>query len=54
MLANAHATHTIVFNVKGEDLLYLDQPNTKLGEMPDELRHAVLARAEQLLTEVQA
>ncbi len=31
-LENAHATHAIVFNVKGEDLLWLDRPNAKLTD----------------------
>ena len=35
-LRNAHSTHAIVFNVKGEDLLWLDKPNAKLP--PDEHR----------------
>ncbi|MGE0060131.1 MAG: ATP-binding protein [Dehalococcoidia bacterium] len=35
-LPNPHATHAIVFNVKGEDLLYLDKPNAKLPD--DEYR----------------
>jgi DNA helicase HerA-like ATPase len=35
-LQNAHATHAIIFNVKGEDLLWLDKPNGKLP--PDEHR----------------
>ncbi|HLF80109.1 MAG TPA: ATP-binding protein [Dehalococcoidia bacterium] len=35
-LRAAHATHSIVFNVKGEDLLWLDKPNAKLP--PDEYR----------------
>ena len=26
-LRNAHSTHAIIFNVKGEDLLWLDKPN---------------------------
>lgn len=29
-LQNPHSTHAIVFNVKGEDLLYLDKANKKL------------------------
>ncbi|MBI4212688.1 MAG: ATP-binding protein [Chloroflexi bacterium] len=29
-LANPHAAHAIVFNVKGEDLLWLDRPNARL------------------------
>lgn len=29
-LQNAHSTHAIIFNVKGEDLLWLDKPNAKL------------------------
>ena len=33
-LSNAHSTHAIIFNVKGEDLLWLDKPNAKLP--PDE------------------
>ena len=34
-LETRHATHAIVFNVKGEDLLYLDKPNVKLtGRRP--------------------
>lgn len=33
-LPMAHNTHAIVFNVKGEDLLWLDKPNAKLP--PDE------------------
>ncbi len=33
-LQNAHSTHAIIFNVKGEDLLWLDKPNGKLP--PDE------------------
>src|SRR5439155_21251984 len=32
VLAQPHATHAIVFNVKGEDLLYLDKPNTRLTD----------------------
>jgi uncharacterized protein len=28
---DAPSTHALVFNVKGEDLLFLDQPNQKLG-----------------------
>lgn len=32
VLANPHSTHAIVFNVKGEDLLYLDKPNARLPE----------------------
>jgi DNA helicase HerA-like ATPase len=35
-LRNAHNAHAIVFNVKGEDLLFLDKPNGKLP--PDEHR----------------
>jgi DNA helicase HerA-like ATPase len=35
-LERPHATHAIVFNVKGEDLLYLDKPNARLPE--DEFR----------------
>jgi DNA helicase HerA-like ATPase len=31
-LANAHSTHAIIFNVKGEDLLWLDKPNAKLED----------------------
>jgi DNA helicase HerA-like ATPase len=31
-LANPHSTHAIVFNVKGEDLLYLDKPNARLPD----------------------
>jgi DNA helicase HerA-like ATPase len=30
VLANSHATHAIIFNVKGEDLLWLDKPNGRL------------------------
>lgn len=33
----ASSTHAIIFNVKGEDLLWLDRPNAKL---PDEARKA--------------
>ena len=29
-LQNAHSTHAIIFNVKGEDLLWLDKPNARL------------------------
>ena len=32
-LQNAHSTHAIIFNVKGEDLLWLDKPN---GKLPDD------------------
>lgn len=32
VLENAHNTHAIVFNVKGEDLLWLDKPNARLPE----------------------
>jgi DNA helicase HerA-like ATPase len=32
VLRESHATHAIVFNVKGEDLLYLDKPNKDLTE----------------------
>ena len=35
-LSNPHSTHAIIFNVKGEDLLWLDKPNAKLP--PDEHR----------------
>ena len=31
-LNNAHSTHAIIFNVKGEDLLWLDKPNGRLPE----------------------
>jgi DNA helicase HerA-like ATPase len=31
-LQNAHSTHAIIFNVKGEDLLWLDKPNGRLPE----------------------
>jgi DNA helicase HerA-like ATPase len=29
-LSSAHSTHAIIFNVKGEDLLWLDKPNARL------------------------
>lgn len=32
VLDNAHSTHAIVFNVKGEDLLWLDKSNARLPE----------------------
>jgi DNA helicase HerA-like ATPase len=32
VLPNAHATHAIVFNVKGDDLLYIDKPNRNLTD----------------------
>jgi hypothetical protein len=35
-LRNAHTSHAIVFNVKGEDLLWLDKPNAKLPPDEDE------------------
>lgn len=35
-LANSHAAHAIVFNVKGEDLLWLDRANLKLQGMDEE------------------
>ncbi|HEU0074228.1 MAG TPA: ATP-binding protein [Dehalococcoidia bacterium] len=31
-LRNAHSSHAIIFNVKGEDLLWLDKPNAKLPD----------------------
>jgi DNA helicase HerA-like ATPase len=31
-LPDAHAAHAIVFNVKGEDLLWLDKPNARLTD----------------------
>ncbi len=34
-LPNGHAAHAIVFNVKGEDLLWLDRANVKLQGMDD-------------------
>lgn len=37
-LNNGHAAHAIVFNVKGEDLLWLDKPNIRLeGVEPEAL-----------------
>lgn len=32
VLENPHEAHAIVFNVKGEDLLYLDKPNAQLPD----------------------
>jgi DNA helicase HerA-like ATPase len=41
VLANAHNAKALIFSVKGEDLLFLDRPNVKLGgESGDELRNA--------------
>jgi uncharacterized protein len=42
VLASAHSTHAIVFNVKGEDLLWLDKPNARLPE-DDHRRYERLA-----------
>src|SRR5437870_8562057 len=37
-LASSHSAHSIIFNVKGEDLLWLDKPNIRLGpEHPEAL-----------------
>src|SRR5205814_3509079 len=37
-LASSHSAHSIIFNVKGEDLLWLDRPNIRLGpEHPEAL-----------------
>jgi hypothetical protein len=37
-LASSHSAHSIIFNVKGEDLLWLDRPNVRLGpEHPEAL-----------------
>jgi hypothetical protein len=43
-LQTAHATHAIVFNVKGQDLLWLDKPNVRLEDPdhPDRQRYKKL------------